>query len=291
MWCVCFFWVCFSSNGQTPLLLNGTVIGTQETFDYSINQCSTTANTASLVFDNNLSTFFATCNRSGGWVGLDFGEPCVISEVAYCPRTGFGNRMVLGVFEGTNLPDFGDAIPLFTVTQSPPDNQMTMKTVAGSKAFRYVRYIGPYDVKCNVAEVKFYGHKNGGTNAQLPQTTNIPTVSIHTTNAQDVVDRVTYIKGIITIVSDNGKSVFTDSLEIRGRGNFSWNFPKKPYRIKLYNKASLLGMPSTSKNWTLINNYGDKTLMRNLLAFDLSQRFEIPYSPSGNPVDLYLKGI
>ena len=49
-------------------------------------------------------------------------------------------------------------------------------------------------------------------------------------------------------------------------------------------------MPAKEKSWTLINNYGDKTLMRNLLANDLSKRLEIPYTPAGQPVDVYLNG-
>ena len=49
-------------------------------------------------------------------------------------------------------------------------------------------------------------------------------------------------------------------------------------------------MPSREKNWTLISNYGDKTLMRNLLAYDLSQRLEMPYTPAGKPVDVFLNG-
>ncbi|MDR2682645.1 MAG: CotH kinase family protein, partial [Dysgonamonadaceae bacterium] len=61
-------------------------------------------------------------------------------------------------------------------------------------------------------------------------------------------------------------------------------------RLKLYNKAKLLGHPAEGKNWTLINNHGDKTLMRNLLAFDISKRLRLPYTPAGRPVNLFLNG-
>ena len=49
--------------------------------------------------------------------------------------------------------------------------------------------------------------------------------------------------------------------------------PKKPYRIKFdassrIFKDSPLCSPAKAKKWTLINNYSDKTLMRNLVAFD-----------------------
>lgn len=128
--------------------------------------------------------------------------------------------------------------------------------------------------------------------AETPkQLTNLPTVYIETTDGEDIVSKEYYLKGTVTIVSENGTKIFKDSLDIKGRGNYSWNStPKKPYRIKLYNKANLLDMPAKAKNWTLINNYGDKTLMRNLLAFDFSRRLEMPFSPSGRPVDVVLNG-
>lgn len=198
--------------------------------------------------------------------------------------------MVLGLFEGANESDFGDAVSLFIVSESPTQNVLTTRNINCSRGFRYVRYVGPVDAKCNLSELQFWGYKGWGSDLKLPQFTNIPTVSIHTTNAEDIVDKDLYLTGIVSIVSENGTKVFTDSMDIKGRGNASWSFPKKPYRFKLRKKASLLGLPAVEKDWTLINNYGDKTLMRNLLAFDLSKRLELAYTPAGKPVDLVLNG-
>lgn len=277
-------------NAGNPVKLSGTFIGTAETFNYTNNVCSSNVNTIQNAFDGNLQTIFATCQRTGGWVGLDLGEKHVITKIAYCPRPSNASRMLLGVFEGANNPDFGDAIPIYIINASPAEDVLTFHNVNCSKGFRYVRYIGPNDVRCNLAEIEFYGYKGEGDLSKLTQTTNLPTVIIHTTNAEDVIEKDTYLKGIISVISEEGANFYTDSLEIKGRGNFSWNFPKKPYRIKLYNKASLIGLPAVEKSWTLINNYGDKTLMRNLLAFDLSKRMEIPYTPAGKPVDVFLNG-
>ncbi len=268
--------------------LTGTIIGTSDNFDYTTYSCSRAVNTPPNVFDGNLNTFLAGCNRSYVWAGLDLGEPHVITEIAYCPRVEMQERLVLGVFEGANNPDFGDAIPIFVITQKPADKTLTRQAISCSRAFRYVRYVGPDNSRGNIAEVEFYGFKSSGDDSKLYQTTNLPSVIIHTADAQDVVVKELYIKGIVSVVSENGTEIYTDSLEIKGRGNASWDFPKKPYRLKLNNKANLLGMPAREKNWTLISNYGDKTLMRNLLAFDLSQRLEMPYTPAGKPVDVFL---
>ena len=281
----------FYSKAQiTPTKLLGKVIGTTDCFDYGNNLCSAVVNTPANAFDNDFTTIFASCARSGGWVGLDLGEPYVITSVAYCPRLGNGTRMVLGVFEGANHADFGDAVPIFMITAEPSQNVLTQQDINCSRGFRYVRYVGPNDAKSNVADLVFYGYKGIGDNSLLPTPSNLPAVIIHTTNAQDIVSKDVYLKGIVSVISNNGKTLFTDSLEIKGRGNASWDFPKKPYRMKLYNKASLLELPATAKSWTLINNYGDKTLMRNLIAFDLSQRLDMPYTPAGKPVDVFLNG-
>ncbi|MCD7971180.1 MAG: CotH kinase family protein [Candidatus Azobacteroides sp.] len=279
------------SQVSIPLSSNAQIIGSANTFDYDRFECSTTINTKENAFDGNLSTIFATCERSGGWVGLDLGKRHVITKVAYCPREDEPDaRMLLGVFEGANNADFGDAIPIYMITEAPEKNKMTEKNVHCTRGFRYVRYVGPDDVKCNLAELEFYGYEDNGDNSRLYQPTNLPVVIIHTKDNKEIQSRSTYIKGFVTIISEDGTKFFNDSLEIRGRGNASWAFPKKPYRMKLYNKSTLLDFPAKVKNWTLINNYGDKTLMRNLLAFDLSQRFDMPYTPAGRAVDVFLNG-
>jgi hypothetical protein len=280
----------FETKSQNPEKLTGTIIGTVECVDYSTNTMSTTVNTAANAFDGDLKTIFATYQRTGGWAGLDLGEKHIITGIAYCPRQDWAQRLLLGMFEGANEPDFGDAVPLLLISSVAEYNRLTFRDIDCSRGFRYVRYVGPDDVRCNIAEIAFYGHKGQGDNSRLVQVTNLPTVSIHTTEAQDITQKEKYIKGIVSVISGDGTEIYTDSLEIRGRGNASWNFPKKPYRMKLYKKTSLLGFPARERNWTLINNYGDKTLMRNLLAFDLSKRMEMPYTPAGAPVDVLLNG-
>ena len=283
-----------SAENEMPVsvkLPTNNVIGTAISVDYDNgSKESTTVNTRHNAFDGDLNTIFASYVRSGGWIGLDLGEKYVITKITYCPRESRPERLVLGVFEGANNPDFGDAFPLYIVTENPLAGKLTQQMISCSKGFRYVRYIGPSDQRCNIAEIEFYGYKGDGDHSNLYRITNLPTISIHTANAEDIVEKEKYLKGIVTIIAEDGTTVFQDSLEIKGRGNNSWTHPKKPYRMKLMKKAQLLGLPSNEKNWTLINNYGDKTLMRNLLAFDMSKRMEMPYTSAGKPVDVLLNG-
>ena len=77
---------------------------------------------------------------------------------------------------------------------------------------------------------------------------------------------------------------------MKGRGNSTWyDVPKKPFRIKLGKKSSLLGM-STDKNWALLANFYDKTLLRNLTAFEISKIAEMSWTPNSISVDYYMNG-
>ena len=285
--------LCFYSNSQEAAQeLTGNII--------YLDRCNEQANPVRNAFDNNVNTFFSSCAPSGNpfcnWVGLDLGEKHIITKLAYCcarTESNYVDRLTLGVFEGANNPDFGDAIPLFIIP-GMDGYELTSQEIECTRGFRYVRFVFPTPQENGksiyLSELKFYGYKGTGTDDQLPRIANIPTISIHTANTEDITNKETYIKGIVSVISDDGKNIYTDSLDIRGRGNNSWTYPKKPYRMKLFNKASLLGFPAKEKNWTLINSYGDKTMMRNLLGFDLSRRMELPYTPAGKAVNVFLNG-
>ena len=49
---------------------------------------------------------------------------------------------------------------------------------------------------------------------------------------------------------------------IRGRGNSTWTFDKKPYAMKFEESVNLFGM-GKNKHWVLLANRLDTTLMRN----------------------------
>ena len=272
--------------------LAGKVIGMTETVDYATFGHSTTVNTREMAFDGNLNTFFASWERSYTWVGLDLGSRHVITKVGWSPRNDVHGkeRVLLGVFEGANREDFMDALPLYIITEKGVIGEMAHAPVECSAGFRYVRYVGPSDARCNIAELEFYGHQGEGDNSHLSQLTNLPTVCIHTTDGVIPFDKETNIEAQISIIANGEQSLLAEPATIRERGNYSRTFPKKPYRIKFDKKQHVLDAPAKAKKWTLINNYGDKTLMRNLLAFDLSRRLGMPYTPYGRAVDVLLNG-
>ncbi|MBQ8573954.1 MAG: CotH kinase family protein [Bacteroidales bacterium] len=276
----------------TPSKLSGTIIGTAYSVDYSSGQKSTTVNTRHNVFDGDFETYFASYERSGTWVGLDLGSKHIITKIGYSPRITQPHRVELALIEGANKPDFSDALPIYMIRQAAPERKMTYSETSCSRGFRYVRYVSPNDVRCNLAELEFYGYEDEGDDSQLYQLTNLPTVIINTENAQEIVSKENEISSNVYIISENGTNLLsTSETGVRGRGNASWDqFPKKPYRLKFKSKQSPLGAPASAKKWTLISNYSDKSLMRNILAFEASRRIGQAYTPYCHPVDVIVNG-
>jgi len=272
--------------------LTGTVIGTAKGYDYSKSTTSSTVNIRDCAFDGSLTTFFAASSTSGGWVGLDLGNTYVITQVGFAasPRSDGSKRTQLGLFEGANQSDFSDALPLFLIKEAAPSGRMTYADVGVSRAFRYVRYKGIPDTRSTIAELEFWGYASEGDDSQFYQVTNLPTVVVHTLSGADPVDKVNELESHITVISDNGKTILQQDGTSRLRGNNSMTHPKKPYRIKFNEKQRPLDAKAKAKKWTLINNYGDKTLLRNCLAFELSRRMGIGFTPWCRPVDVVFNG-
>lgn len=271
--------------------LSGTVIGTSPSVDYSNSQSTTTVNLPSAAFDGDQNTFYASYVRTGAYVGLDLGQPYIITKVGCAPRND-GNgpgRVQLALFEGANSPDFSDAFPLYINKEKGTIGTTKRYDVSCSLGFRYVRYVGPADVRCNVAEVEFYGHPGTGDSTSMNIAGGLPLVVIKTVSGTDPTDKVNERPCTVKIIDTEGH-ILADSATVRLRGNASKDFPKKPYRVKFKTKHRVLGSPAKAKKWTLINNYGDKTLMRNMIAFRTSEMLEMPYTPFCTPVNVIMNG-
>lgn len=271
--------------------LTGTPIGCQSV-DYSTGQPSNTVHTVDLLFDGDLNTYYATYDRSYAWGGLDLGKPYVIERVGWAPRNDYiegEDRVKMAVIQGANSPDWLDAVPLFIITEKGINNQMLYGDVDCSKGFRYVRYVSPSNVRCNLAELEIYGHEGEGDESHMFQFTNLPTVCINTVDSKEPFDKETDIVGNVIIL--NNKTYDTNaSATVRERGNSSRTHPKKPWRLKFDKKQRVLDAPAKAKKWTLINNHSDKTLLRNVVAFEISRRIGMDYTPYCQPVDVVLNG-
>lgn len=84
--------------------------------------------------------------------------------------------------------------------------------------------------------------------------------------------------------------------QVKGRGNTTWGWPKKPYAIKLAKKKEVLGM-AKHKRWVLLANIIDKSMIRNSVAFMIAKACyndgtgaQQGWNPSGHCVELVLNG-
>lgn len=78
--------------------------------------------------------------------------------------------------------------------------------------------------------------------------------------------------------------------EIRGRGNYTWtNFDKKPYKLKLDKKTSLLGMPK-NKHWALLANADAYTILTTPFGQEVSRRMGLAWTPNSIPIEVVLNG-
>lgn len=128
----------------------------------------------------------------------------------------------------------------------------------------------------------------------FPVKPSLPVIKIETKNGAQILDKKNYINGKITISDPD--ALYWDVPElvlemtengIRGRGNTTWDMPKKPYKIKLDKKVSIFNLPA-DKEWVLLANYSDKTLLCNVAAMKLSKIVGMKWTPAMLPVEVYL---
>ena len=108
---------------------------------------------------------------------------------------------------------------------------------------------------------------------------NIPVVRIKTKNGAGIHDKKNYVDGTITITDPEKMysevTEFTADMGIRGRGNSTWGFPKKPWKVKLDEKEILFGTQTSDHDYTyylpLTPDMAGRTIETFVLAFDKEQ--------------------
>lgn len=119
--------------------------------------------------------------------------------------------------------------------------------------------------------------------------TGLPLMFITTDGYKEVTSKEVYLPATMHLREDVKTRAAGDVIEsrvnIKGRGNSSWKFPKKPFRLKFDEKISLLDMHK-DKSWVLLPNYNDKSMLRNSLAFYMSSISNLDYTPESHFVEL-----
>lgn len=117
-----------------------------------------------------------------------------------------------------------------------------------------------------------------------------PVLAIMTKDQKAVDSKEDWVEGRVVLdPQQSDYTLYSGTMNIKGRGHNSWGQPKKPYNVKLSEKASLMGM-NKHKRWSLLANAGDRTLMRNRVAYHLGRLTELPWTSDTRYVDVILNG-
>ena len=117
-----------------------------------------------------------------------------------------------------------------------------------------------------------------------------PTINIVTKDSVAVTSKVDDLEATIRITEPKFWGEVETTCRIRGRGNATWkDYPKKPYKIKLDVKMSLFGFPE-NRDWVLLAEYCDKSLLRTAYMCEVSKAIGIDYTVNYQHVSLIING-
>jgi len=113
---------------------------------------------------------------------------------------------------------------------------------------------------------------------------------IDTEYHKDINSKTEYINASYRLEPVGGSDVAIGSksnpepMQIRGRGHSSWKGAKKPYKLKLESRTSLLGM-AANKHWALL-----KPTENTIAGLQLGKLAGMAWTPSFRPIEVILNG-
>lgn len=117
----------------------------------------------------------------------------------------------------------------------------------------------------------------------------VPLVEIIVEDGKGIVSKEDYVNVDIKVKEGN-TFVLHASGKAKGRGNATWGYPKKPYKIKFDEKQPMCGFPE-NKDWVLLADYCDKSLMRTAYMCDISEALKVDYPVRYRHVHLSVNGM
>ena len=115
----------------------------------------------------------------------------------------------------------------------------------------------------------------------------LPTLDVTTAGGAAIASKNEYVEA--TFVWNDGEDHFSAPGKIRGRGNATWTYEKKPYRVKFEQKQSVCGF-AADKVWVLLAEYCYKSLMRTTWMRGLSEAVGMPYTINCRHIELTVNG-
>ena len=243
--------------------------------------------------NSNEDTFEPDLQLSEGNAIIELDSDFIITQISWTKKDSYKYNYLLGVFEASNDPSFEQGIPIAIIKEKGDLDTINYLNVDSPNSFKYLRYIPPNKNNTQIFPLKLYGHQKLNNEnfeeKKLFQVSNLPLILIHTENSTEPGNDDKDVNCTITIIN-NGTIENFETAEIKVRGMSSSFAPKKPYRIKFSSKQKILNIKGKEKKWVLLANYYDRSLLRNALAFKISELMNFSFTPRCQPVDVILNG-
>lgn len=132
----------------------------------------------------------------------------------------------------------------------------------------------------------------------VPVSGTLPVCYVNTAGSAPILDKENYLDASLWIDSMGvegvecfGSEANPVKLQIKGRGNSSWNdFGKKPYKLKLDKKGEPFGFPK-SKHFALLSHASTQLYLQGEAAFEMARLIDLGWVPRSFPVEVVLNGV
>ena len=128
-------------------------------------------------------------------------------------------------------------------------------------------------------------------NTDMPVSGTLSVLHIETDNRVPVTSKTTYLQAKYWLVPTDGsgyEALGSEAapldMQIRGRGHSSWKSDKKPYKLRLADKMSVMGM-AKNRHWALL-----KPAEATVAGLRLGTLMGMAWTPDYRPVEVVLNG-
>ena len=251
--------------------------------------------TASLAADGtDGKKFIATFNpaTNGATTSLQVREICTYETNETNPETGpFDKDVSQKDCKGpwkTRATSKQNSSGQTTFTISDPlEVEHTYRAVSGSTNSEEIKFAAPlptdpYGIDTGLSELHFNSYEGDSVNTRTRYFEGAFSMTASEKGASPT--------GTPCAEAKDGSKTAIMKSTMKGRGNYSWSFPKKSFTLKIGKSTDLCGL-GASKKYALVANDYDKSLLRNTLATYVGSNFnKMGWTPKAVPVDFYMNG-
>jgi len=221
----------------------------------------------------------------------------IIEQIKFSKISENSFDYLLGIFEAANYSNFFDALPIGMIKENDvsdsSNNELTMN-IDTPNSYKFIKYNPPNLKGKEITNIKIYGHiysdeEDISRKTLFKVTTKLPLMIINTKNNDEPNSLENYINSTIIIINDNDIKL-NETASIRLRGHSTATRPKKAYKIKFKKKQKILSFSGKYKKWAILANHFDKSLLRNILAFKISEIIGLKFTPRCEPIDIIFNG-